>query len=136
MKIRTGVLTNNPPFVQQMFPAEPLYMNLSPKQPQNNFCDTLGATGIQPWYGCNRPSGEILSSTSRFAKVAFTKLNSISDDSEEKSVSQFFHILGSQWPSRGVAVKWQKENMKLQSTPHAVMPIVEFTIILLMIIIQ
>ena len=36
-----------------------------------------------------------LSSTSRFARVAFTKLNSQSGDTEEESVSQFFHILGS-----------------------------------------
>ena len=33
--------------------------------------------------------------------MAFTKLNSISDDSEEKSVSQFFHILGSVDQQRG-----------------------------------
>ena len=36
-----------------------------------------------------------LSSSSRFAKVAFTRANSYSGDSEEESVSQFFHILGS-----------------------------------------
>jgi choloylglycine hydrolase len=42
-----------------------------------------------------------LSSTSRFAKVAFTRLNSISGDSEPESVSQFFHILGSVEQQRG-----------------------------------
>ena len=31
----------------------------------------------------------------RFAKVAFTRANSYSGDSEEESVSQFFHILSS-----------------------------------------
>ena len=36
-----------------------------------------------------------LSSSSRFAKVAFTRANSYSGDSEEESVSQFFHILAS-----------------------------------------
>ena len=36
-----------------------------------------------------------LSSASRFAKVAFTKMNSFSGTSEKESVSQFFHILGS-----------------------------------------
>lgn len=36
-----------------------------------------------------------LSSASRFARVAFTKINSISGESENESVSQFFHILGS-----------------------------------------
>lgn len=42
-----------------------------------------------------------LSSTSRFAKVAFTKLNSKSSDDESESVSQFFHILGSVDQQRG-----------------------------------
>ena len=42
-----------------------------------------------------------LSSTSRFARVAFTKLNSRSGDTEEESVSQFFHILGSVDQQRG-----------------------------------
>ena len=42
-----------------------------------------------------------LSSTSRFAKVAFTKMHAISEDSEKKSVSQFFHILGSVDQQRG-----------------------------------
>ena len=42
-----------------------------------------------------------LSSQSRFVRVAFTKMNSISGDSEEQSVSQFFHILGSVDQQRG-----------------------------------
>ena len=42
-----------------------------------------------------------LSSTSRFVRVAFTKLNSISDETENQSVSQFFHILGSVEQQRG-----------------------------------
>ena len=36
-----------------------------------------------------------LSSASRFAKVAFTRANSYSDNDEASSVGQFFHILGS-----------------------------------------
>ena len=36
-----------------------------------------------------------LSSVSRFVKATFTKLNSVSGDSESESISQFFHILGS-----------------------------------------
>ena len=42
-----------------------------------------------------------LSSASRFARVAFTKMNAVSDDSEEESVAQFFHILGSVDQQRG-----------------------------------
>ena len=42
-----------------------------------------------------------LSSQSRFVKAAFTKLSSVSGDSEKESVSQFFHILGSVDQQRG-----------------------------------
>ena len=42
-----------------------------------------------------------LSSQSRFVRVAYTKMNSKSGDSEEESVSQFFHILGSVDQQRG-----------------------------------
>ena len=42
-----------------------------------------------------------LSSASRFAKVAFTKMHAISGESEAESVSQFFHILGSVEQQRG-----------------------------------
>ena len=42
-----------------------------------------------------------LSSQSRFVRAAFTKLNSVSGDSEGESVSQFFHILGSVEQQRG-----------------------------------
>ena len=42
-----------------------------------------------------------LSSTSRFVKAAFTRMNSISGESELESVSQFFHILGSVDQQRG-----------------------------------
>ena len=49
-----------------------------------------------------------LSSTSRFVRAAFTSLNSISGESEEESVSQFFHILNSVYQQRG-CVKMDKE---------------------------
>ena len=34
-----------------------------------------------------------LSSSSRFVRAVFTKLNSVSEKTEQKSVAQFFHIL-------------------------------------------
>lgn len=94
-----GVLTNNPPFDMQMFELNN-YMNLSPKQPENHFSDKL------PLYTYSRGMGALglpgdLSSQSRFVRVAFTKLNSVSGDSEVESVSQFFHILGSVDQQRG-----------------------------------
>ena len=43
-----------------------------------------------------------LSSQSRFVRVAFTKMHSLSADDEMSSVSQFFHILESVAQSRGL----------------------------------
>ena len=74
------------------------YMSLSPKQPENRwgipletYSRGMGALGLP---------GD-LSSQSRFVRVAYTKMNSKSGDSEEESVSQFFHILGSVDQQRG-----------------------------------
>ena len=94
-----GVLTNNPPFPQQMFLMNQ-YMNLSPKQPENLFSDKLPLTTYSRGMGALGLPGD-LSSTSRFARVAFTRLNSRSEDTEKASVSQFFHILGSVDQQRG-----------------------------------
>lgn len=94
-----GVLTNNPPFSEQMFQLNN-YMNLSTKAPQNHFCDKL------PLHTYSRGMGAIglpgdLSSQSRFVRAAFVKMNSISGDSENESVSQFFHILGAVEQQKG-----------------------------------
>ena len=92
-----GVLTNNPPFEQQLLTLSN-YMGLSPKQPENRwgiplepYSRGMGALGLP---------GD-LSSQSRFVRAAYTKMNSRSGDSEEESVSQFFHILGSVDQQRG-----------------------------------
>lgn len=94
-----GVLTNNPPFPQQMFQLNN-YMHLSSKQPVNTFADDLTLTAYSRGMGALGLPGD-LSSASRFARVAFTKMNSISGDSEAESISQFFHILGSVDQQRG-----------------------------------
>lgn len=39
---------------------------------------------------------------SRFVKAAFTRLNSVSGESESESISQFFHILGSVEQQKGL----------------------------------
>lgn len=93
------VLTNNPPFPQQMFLLNQ-YMHLSPSQPENHFSDKLDLQAYSRGMGALGLPGD-LSSSSRFARVAFTRLHSISDDSESGSVSQFFHILGSVDQQRG-----------------------------------
>ena len=87
-----GVLTNNPPFPQQMFQLNN-YQSLSPRQPENTFAPGLELQSYSRGMGALGLPGD-LSSASRFAKVAFTKMNSRSGDSELESVSQFFHILG------------------------------------------
>ena len=94
-----GVLTNNPPFDQQMFQLNN-YMNLSPKSPKNLFSDKLSFNMYSRGMGALGLPGD-LSSQSRFIRVAFTKMNSLSGDSESESVSQFFHILGSVDQQRG-----------------------------------
>ena len=94
-----GVLTNNPPFPQQLFSLNN-YMNLSPRQPENKFASELDLTTYSRGMGALGLPGD-LSSQSRFIRAAFTKLNAISSDTEEESVSQFFHILGSVEQQRG-----------------------------------
>ena len=88
-----GVLTNNPPFDKQLFYLNN-YRNLSNKNPENTFGGDIDLDEYSRGMGGIGLPGD-LSSASRFAKVAFTRANSYSSDSEEDSVGQFFHILGS-----------------------------------------
>lgn len=94
-----GVLTNNPPFDKQLFHLND-FMHLSPKQPENTFSQDLNLQTYSRGMGALGLPGD-LSSASRFVRVAFTKSNSRSGDSENESVSQFFHILGSVDQQRG-----------------------------------
>lgn len=94
-----GVLTNNPPFDRQMQRLND-FGYLSPKQPKNNFSDRLTFDLYSRGMGAIGLPGD-LSSSSRFVRVAFTKMNSVSGYSEQESVSQFFHILGSVDQQRG-----------------------------------
>ena len=94
-----GLLTHNPPFPFQMFNLNN-YMSLSREAPQNTFAPDLPLTAYSRGMGGMGLPGD-LSSASRFVKAAFTKLNSLSGDSESESISQFFHILGSVAQQRG-----------------------------------
>ena len=75
-------------------------MSLSAKQPQNTFANRLTLNSYSRGMGAIGLPGD-LSSASRFVRAAFTKMNSISGESENESVSQFFHILGSVDQQRG-----------------------------------
>ena len=88
-----GVLTNNPPFDEQLFTLNN-YRSLSNKNPENTFGGNIDLDEYSRGMGAIGLPGD-LSSSSRFAKVAFTRANSYSGSDEASSVSQFFHILGS-----------------------------------------
>ena len=94
-----GVLTNNPPFNYQMFHLNN-YMHLAVENQENTFSDKLDLKQYSRGMGAMGLPGD-LSSQSRFVRVSFVKLNSLSGNSEEESVSQFFHILGSVDQQRG-----------------------------------
>ena len=96
---KAGVLTNNPPFEQQMAMLNN-YMGLSPKDPQNTFAEGLELTRYSRGMGAVGLPGD-RSAASRFARVAFTRNNSRSGGSEAESVGQLFHILGSVEQTRG-----------------------------------
>lgn len=94
-----GVLTNNPPFPMQMQNLSN-YRHLSPNPTETVFAPDLSLPAYSRGMGAIGLPGD-LSSQSRFVRVAFTKLNSLSGDGEKESVSQFFHILGSVDQQRG-----------------------------------
>lgn len=94
-----GVMTNNPTFDIQLFELNK-YMSLSAEPSQNTFAKGLLLNQYSRGMGAIGLPGD-LSSSSRFVKVAFTKMNSISGETELESVSQFFHILGSVDQQRG-----------------------------------
>ena len=104
-------MTNNPPFDKQLFRLND-YSYRSPDQPVNRFSEQLQLQPYSRGMGAMGLPGD-LSSASRFVRVAFTKMNSVSGTSESESVSQFFHILGSVAQTRGCC---RLENGKYEIT--------------------
>ncbi len=103
-----GVLTNNPPFDYHLMNINN-YINLTPYYGKINFSDKInlkeygqgmGAIGLP---GDNSPA-------SRFIRASFTKLNSVCNEDEESSVTQFFHILDSVSMVRGSTVTKENKN--------------------------
>ena len=94
-----GVLTNNPPFDVQLLLLSN-YMGVTAGTPENRFSDRVELKPYSRGMGGLGLPGD-LSSASRFARVAFTRLNAVSGEGEAESVSQFFHILGSVEQTRG-----------------------------------
>ena len=110
-----GVLTNNPPFPEQVFRLND-FMNLSAKQPKNHFSDKLNLHPYSRGMGALGLPGD-LSSSSRFVRAAFVKEHSVSGHSELESVSQFFHILGSVEQQNGCC---EVENGQYEKTIYTV----------------
>ena len=94
-----GVMTNNPTFDFHLLNLAN-YMALTRDDPVNRFSGALNLTPYSRGMGAIGLPGD-LSSASRFVKAAFTKMNSLSGDSESESVSQFFHILASVAQQKG-----------------------------------
>lgn len=94
-----GVMTNNPAFDFHMLNLSN-YMGLTRDEPISRFSEKLSLVPYSRGMGAIGLPGD-LSSASRFVKAAFTKLNSLSGESESESVSQFFHILASVAQQKG-----------------------------------
>ena len=91
-------------------------MKVSPEPVQNTFANGLDLDDYSRGMGGMGLPGD-LSSASRFVKVAFTKLNSRSEDSEWSSINQFFHILKSVEQQRGcVHIKDDKYEITIYSS--------------------
>lgn len=95
-----GVLTNNPPFGYHMYRLAD-FMNVTSQPSVNRFSDKVDLNRYSLGMGSIGIPGD-MSSSSRFVKAAFTKLNSICGTSENESISQYFHILCSVAQQRGL----------------------------------
>lgn len=93
------VLTNNPEFQTQIFNINN-YMNLTREEPETRFAEGFYLNKYSRGMGALGLPGD-LSSMSRFVRASFTRLNSVCGESENESVSQFFHILDTVSQTKG-----------------------------------
>ena len=98
-KNNAGVLTNNPPFDGQVFNLNN-YMRLSASEIKNTFFQKPASEKLQPRYGRFGTAGRSVL-TVALCESGFFRLNSVSEDGEQASVNQFFHILGTVAQPRG-----------------------------------
>ena len=102
-----GVLTNSPPFIYHLTNLNN-YLNLTPNFAENRFTNKIELDAYGNGMGTLGLPGDT-SPSSRFVRVAFNKLNSVCDESEETSISQFFHILDSVSMIRGSTITKNKK---------------------------
>ncbi len=93
------VMTNNPTFDYHLTNLCN-YMGASAADPENKISENIALIPYSRGMGGLGIPGD-LSSASRFIKAAFTRLNSRTGESENESVCQFFHILGSVAQQKG-----------------------------------
>ena len=86
-----GILTNNPPFEQQLMHLSN-FMMLTEKPPANNFPGTPDLSVYSNGMGAIGLPGDF-SSQSRFVRAAFFCGSSTRETTESGCVTQFFHIL-------------------------------------------
>ncbi len=94
-----GVLTNNPPFPQQLFALRD-YRHLSARDGDDTFAPTLDLPAYAVGMGAIGLPGDY-SSRSRFVRAAFVKLNAVTHTDEAANVEQFFHLLDAVAMPRG-----------------------------------
>lgn len=94
-----GVMTNNPPFPYHMTKLSD-YMGLSAGTPENRMCPNIDLAHYSRGMGAIGLPGD-LSSTSRFVRAAFTRSNSVPEDTDDGELTQFFHIMASAEQQRG-----------------------------------
>lgn len=94
-----GILTNNPPFPYHLLNLAN-YMNLSANPPVNRMTEGIDLQKYSRGMGSFGLPGD-LSSSSRFVKAVFTKLNSECGDTIDDGLTQFFHIMASVEQQKG-----------------------------------
>ena len=96
-----GVMANNPEFDDHLFSLNN-YMNLTNKQPKNNFCDKdkLNLNHYCRGIGAFGLPGD-LTSQSRFVRASFVNMNAYKPENELDNISQFFHVIGSVEQQKG-----------------------------------
>lgn len=109
-----GVLTNSPKFSYHLTNLNN-YINLTPNFAKNRFTEKIELKSYSNGMGALGLPGDT-SSSSRFVRAAFNKLNSVCDEKEESSISQFFHILDSVSMTRGSTIT---ENEKYDITNYS-----------------
>lgn len=108
-----GVLTNEPPFPIQLAKLND-YIGISNCAVQNNFSKEIHLNEYSRGMGAIGLPGD-LSSSSRFVRAAFFKLNSVCEKDENASISQFFHILDTVSQPLGGCIT---ENRKYETTVY------------------